>query len=438
MDARTGDVLALIGGRDFDDSQFNRATQARRQPGSAFKPFVYTAALSAGYPPSHRLMDRPLRYVLDNGRVWEPGNYDGTFRGVVSMRQALTQSRNVPTVRLANEVGLSRVLGTAEQFGLGNMPSNPSVVLGTAEVTPLQLTAAFGAFATLGSRPEPRFVSRVLDTNGMIVWSQQPEAHRIVDPAVAFIATSMMQDVVNRGTGTGVRAGGFTGAAAGKTGTTQDASDVWFVGFTPEIVGTVWIGFDRRQRILRGATGGELAAPIWGRMMRRITTSTGGWTAPAGIVERTVDEMGSIVSEGCVPQGGTYTEYFITGTAPSGNCYPQGYAYSDSLGLDEDWQYEPVPYDTSDGWWERLRRRVLGDDDTLRRAGQPGTGDTMQRGDPARAPGDTARGRDSLPSGQPRPLGEPIRTDTTRRPPPPDTGTSGRLPGTTGSSPPSS
>jgi penicillin-binding protein 1A len=416
MDARTGDVLALIGGRDFDDSQFNRATQGRRQPGSAFKPFVYTAALSAGYPPSHRLIDRPLRYVLDNGNVWEPGNYDGTFRGVVSMRQALTQSRNVPTVRLANEVGLSRVLGTAEQFGLGRMPSNPSVVLGTAEVTPLQLTAAYGAFATLGSRAEPRFVTRVLDTNGTIVWSQQPEARRIVDPAVAFIATSMMQDVVNRGTGTGVRGAGFTGAAAGKTGTTQDASDVWFVGFTPELVGTVWIGFDRRQRILRGATGGELAAPIWGRVMRRVTTNNTGWTAPSGVMERTVDEMGSIVSEGCVPQGATFTEYFISGTAPSANCYPQGYAYGDSLGLDEPWQYDPVPLDTTDGWWERLRRRVLGEDDAVRRAG-----DTIPRADTTRVTTDPARRRDTVPTGEPRPLGEPIRTDTTRRPPPPDT-----------------
>src|SRR5690606_31833690 len=139
----------------------NRATQALRQPGSAFKPFVYTAALSAGFPPSHRLMDRPLRYTLGNGQVWEPGNYDGTYRGVVSMRQALTHSRNVPTVRLANEVGLGRVLGMAETFGLGRMPAHPSVVLGTAEVTPLQLTAAYSAFATLGQRVEPRFVSRV-------------------------------------------------------------------------------------------------------------------------------------------------------------------------------------------------------------------------------------------------------------------------------------
>ncbi|MGH7464115.1 MAG: penicillin-binding transpeptidase domain-containing protein, partial [Longimicrobiales bacterium] len=421
MDARTGDVIALIGGRDFDDSQFNRATQAQRQPGSAFKPFVYTAALSAGYPPSHRLIDRPLRYVLDNNRVWEPGNYDGTFRGVVSMRQALTQSRNVPTVRLANEVGLSRVLGTAEQFGLGRMPSNPSVVLGTAEVTPMQLTAAFAAFATLGSRPEPRFVTRVEDTDGMVVWSQQPNARRIVDPGVAFIATSMMQDVVNRGTGTGVRAAGFSGAAAGKTGTTQDAADVWFVGFTTELVGTVWIGFDRRQRILRGATGGEIAAPIWGRVMRRVASSSGGWSPPGGIEQRTVDEMGSIVSEGCAPQGATHTEYFLSGTAPSANCYPSAYAYGDTFGyMDEDWRSDPAALDTADGWWERLRRRVFGDDDTVQRGRQPaGTDSVRLPGDPIPGRTDAARPRpDTTPSGQRRPLGEPIRPDTAPRAPP--------------------
>jgi 1A family penicillin-binding protein len=430
MEAQTGDVLALIGGRDFDDSQFNRATQAKRQPGSAFKPFVYTAALSAGYPASHRLLDRPLRYVLDNNRVWEPRNYDGAFRGAVTMRQALTQSRNVPTVRLANEVGLSRVLGTAEQFGLGRMPSNPSVVLGTAEVTPLELTAAYGAFATLGSRPDPRFVTQVTDANGSVVWSQQPSARRVIDPGVAFIATTMMQDVVNRGTGTGVRGAGFSGAAAGKTGTTQDAADVWFVGYTPRLVGTVWIGFDRRQRILRGATGGEIAAPIWGRIMRRVDAAGGGWTAPAGVEERTVDEMGSVVSAGCMPQGATYTEYFLSGTSASGNCYPDAYAYGDTFGyLDEDWRFDSAGIDTSDGWWERLRQRVLGDDDGVRRAGEPDSlgvrGDTAalrragrdatgQRADSAHA--DTTRGR---------PLGDPVRRDTTSRPPPDTTGSGG-------------
>ena len=423
MEAATGDVLALIGGRDFDDSQFNRATQAQRQPGSAFKPFVYAAALNSGYPASHRLLDRPLRYMLDNNRAWEPRNYDGTFRGAVTMRQALTQSRNVPTVRLANEVGLSRVLGTAEQFGLGRMPTNPSVVLGTAEVTPVQLTAAYGAFATLGSRPDPRFVTRVVDTHGQIVWSQQPNARRVIDAGVAFIATTMMQDVVNRGTGTGVRAVGFSGAAAGKTGTTQDAADVWFVGYTPQLVGTVWIGFDQRQRILRGATGGEIAAPVWGRIMQRIGTSGGEWTAPAGIEQRTVDEMGSVVSEGCVPQGATYTEYFLGGTSASGNCYSDAYAYADTFGLpdDEDWRYDPVDMDTSDGWWERLRQRVLGDDDVVRRAdrsaGRDSAGPPADPADPAQPAPDTTD-----PSRRPAPLGEPVR-DTTR--PPPDTSGAG-------------
>jgi penicillin-binding protein 1A len=422
MDAQTGDVLALVGGRDFDDSQFNRATQARRQPGSAFKPFVYAAALSSGFPPSHRLLDQPLRYTLDNGRVWEPRNYDGSFAGVVSMRQALTHSRNVPTVRLANETGMSRVLGTAEQFGLGRMPSNPSVVLGTAEVTPLQLTAAYAAFATLGQRPEPRLVTRVVDRTGATVWAQQPSARRVIDPGVAFIATSMMQDVVDRGTGTGVRAVGFRSPAAGKTGTTQDAADVWFVGFTPEVVGTIWIGLDRRQRILRGATGGEIAAPVWGRIMQRFATSSPGWRAPAGVEQRTVDEMGTVIAEGCVPQGGTRTEYFISGTMPSPACYPTGYAYYDTLGyVDDTWRYEMPELDTADGWWERIRRRVFRDD-TL--------GVRMRDTLPPLPRADTTRADTTRPP--PRPLGEPVGPPPRR--PPPDT--TRRLPPDTTRRPP--
>jgi penicillin-binding protein 1A len=156
-------VLALVGGRDFDDSQFNRATQAMRQPGSAFKPFVYAAAVSAGYPADAPAAGPAAALRAGQRPVWEPRNYDGSVPGAVTMRQALTQSRNVPTVRLANEVGLSRVLGVAEQFGLGRMPSNPSVVLGTAEVTPVQLTAAYAAVCHAGPAPEPRYVTRVVD-----------------------------------------------------------------------------------------------------------------------------------------------------------------------------------------------------------------------------------------------------------------------------------
>jgi penicillin-binding protein 1A len=368
MDARTGDILALVGGRDYGDSEFNRATQAQRQPGSAFKPFVYAAALSSGFAPTHQLLDRPLRYVLDNGRVWEPGNYNGRFSGAaLSMRDALTHSNNVATVRLANEVGMSRVLAMAGQLGLTRLPPHPSVVLGAAEVTPLQLTVAYAAFATLGQQPAPRFVSRVVDRHGTTVWAQQPNVRQVLDPATAFLTTSLLQDVVNRGTGTAVRAVGFRGAAAGKTGTTQDAADVWFVGFTPEIVGTIWIGLDKRQRILRGATGGEIVAPVWGRIMLRTAGGGPGWSPPGGIEERTVDALGAIVSEGCVPQGGTRTEYFLSGTAPTANCYPSGYAWGDTTGTyggyyDELRDTIPTSSTTDTGWWERLRQRFFGRD----------------------------------------------------------------------------
>jgi penicillin-binding protein 1A len=383
MDARTGDVLALVGGRDFEDSQFNRATQAQRQPGSAFKPFVYAAAVSSGYAPTHRLVDQPLRYVLDTGRVWEPQNYDGSFSGVVSMRQALARSMNVPTVRLANEVGISRVQSTAAQFGLGSLPSNPSVVLGTSEVTPMQLTAAFAAFATLGQRPEPRFVTRVVDRRGAVVWQSQPRAQRVVDPAVAFVTTSMLQDVVDRGTGTGVRGAGFRAPAAGKTGTTQDAADVWYVGFTPELVATIWVGLDRRQRILRGATGGQIVAPLWGRIMRQVATGSADWTPPAGVEQHMVDEMGVVVDAGCPQQGATRTEYFLRGMAPYRSCIPQGtYAYDDTLG----WEYAELRdrEADADGWWERLRRRFAREDSARIAQQQPpqppiGVPDTMSR-----------------------------------------------------------
>lgn len=429
MDARAGDVLALVGGRDFGHSQYNRATQAMRQPGSAFKPFVYAAALSAGLSPAHRLMDRPLRYVMDDGRVWEPTNYDGGYAGTVSMRQALTQSRNVPTVRLANETGMSRVRGMAEQFGLGPVPSHPSVVLGTSEVTPLQLTAAYAAFASLGDRPEPRFVTRVVDRNGVTVWAQQPAVRRVIDPATAFLTTSLMQDVVDRGTGTAARVGGFRAPAAGKTGTTQDAADVWFIGFTPEVVGTIWIGLDRRQQIQRGATGGTLAAPIWGRIMRQVGGSGGGWTPPVGVEQLVIDENGAVVAEGCTPMGQTRTEYFQRGTAPIASCYPDYYAYADTF----DWDYYDevrdsvggIQPDTSDGWWNRLRSRMFGAQDSAGRTGRTGQAqrDTM--------PSDTLPS-DTVPRDTARraePLGDPVGPqprrpipDTMRRPIPDTTG----------------
>jgi penicillin-binding protein 1A len=405
MDTRTGDILALIGGRDYDDSEFNRATQALRQPGSAFKPFVYAAALGAGYPPSYRVADEPIRMVLDNGRTWEPGNYDGSYSGVVTLREGLTRSKNVVTVRIANEVGIGRVVGTAEQMLGQDIPSNPSVVLGTAEVTPVGLTAAYAAFATLGRRPEPRFVLRVEDRFGNIIWTQQPYATEVIQPAVAFLTTSILQDVVNRGTGSAVRAAGFRDAAGGKTGTTQDAADVWYVGFTPGIAATIWIGFDKRKTVLRGATGGELAAPVWGRLMRRVKGNAGDWEQPPGVETRTINARGEVIADNCPVSTDTRTEYFLSGTAPLGTCYPDSYwAYYDSLGYRA---YDDTVTDTlstaSDGWWERMRARMRdwrASDDSIGRI-RPGRVDTLVI--------DTTRRTD------PRTRPDSIRPDSMRR-----------------------
>ena len=431
MDPVTGDVLGLVGGRDFDDSEYNRATQAMRQPGSAFKPFVYAAAISAGYSPSYQLVDRPIRLVIDRNQTWEPTNYDGSYSGVVTLREALVHSKNVATVRLSGEVGLSRVTGMAGQLGLGDVPSHPAVVLGTNEVTPLQLASAYTAFATLGQRTSPRMVVRVVDRDGGVVWAQEPQAQRVLSPAVAYITTNIMQDVVNRGTGAGVRAAGFRGPAAGKTGTTQDAADVWFVGFTPRVLGVIWYGLDERARILRGATGGEVAAPVWGRIMSQIAPQTGDWAMPDGVESRQVDETGTVVGTGCPTRGATRTEVFLTGTAPIGECYRGSDYYqmtwSDSLGrytYDEDYEY---PYDTTsvpeedDDFWGRLRQRVFGEGDsvTVRPSPQIAVDTAAARAGERR---DSARQeRSPRVLGQPVPEPEPppaprdtIRRDTSR------------------------
>ncbi|MGQ0561270.1 MAG: penicillin-binding protein 1A [Gemmatimonadota bacterium] len=362
MDTKTGDVRALSGGRNFEDSQFNRALSARRQPGSAFKPFVYAAAFADGYSPTYRLMDRPLRLVVSGNQVWEPKNYDGGYTGAISMRDALTYSKNVATIRLANEIGLTRVIDMARQMGLGGrIPAVPAVVLGTAEVTPIEITSAFAAFANLGERPLPRFVTRVVDRAGEVVWSQPSGTQEVIDPAVAFMTVSLMQDVVNRGTGAGVRAAGYTGPAAGKTGTTNDAADIWFIGFTPDMIGTIWMGFDKRQTILSSATGGEIAAPVWGRVMRRAGENGGGWTPPPGIETRLVDANGNVLGENCPTVGATRREYFISGTAPLAECYSSydSFTWNDSLyGYPDSAYYETERAD--DGWWTRLRSRIFG------------------------------------------------------------------------------
>ncbi|HEX8245513.1 MAG TPA: PBP1A family penicillin-binding protein, partial [Longimicrobium sp.] len=294
MNARTGEVHALVGGRDYDDSKFDRVFQAVRQPGSAFKPFVYLTALERGIPPSQVYQDQPVQIQLDRGRTWSPRNYTGTYAGPMTLRDALAQSKNTVTVQVAQEVGMDEVVRTARELGISTPISTlPSTALGAAEVKPLELVRAFAAFSNGGALVEPHLVRRVEDQAGNIVWQRDDaEAHRVLEPEEAFVLTSMLRDVVDRGTATPVRAAGFRGPAAGKTGTTNGATDVWFVGYTPDLVGSVWFGFDRPETIVPNASGGTIAAPVWARIMNRIyqhRRMPAAWPVPAGVITEQVD-----------------------------------------------------------------------------------------------------------------------------------------------------
>ena len=382
MDARTGAVLALVGGRDYDDSNFDRVWQGMRQPGSAFKPFVYLTALERSIPPTRKIDDAPVEIRMARNDVWSPKNYTGRYDGPITVREALTRSKNTVTVRLAQELGMASVIQTARQMGISTpIPNVPSTALGAAEVRPIDLVRAYAAFANGGLLPEPHVIDRIEDRHGAIVYQAEAQRDRVVDPATAYVLTTMLRDVVDRGTGTPVRAAGFRAPAAGKTGTTNGATDIWFVGYTPELVGAVWFGLDRPQTIVRGeASGGTLAAPVWGRMMQRITGGRGpDFPMPRGVVTETVDRVtGYVVDPACPPQGATYTEYFVHVRPPRPFCQagiPYPAMAFDTLFADEEmgayaYDYESYDPDTvgmgdlrSRGidWPELEARRARGD-----------------------------------------------------------------------------
>ena len=326
MQVADGDVLGWVGGRDWATSQFDRVAHAERQPGSAWKPFVYAAALEAGYPLSQPLVDRPLRVRFADGRVWTPKNFSDRYDGEVTLRDALVRSKNVPTVRLATNVGLARVNELAHRAGIARpIPQLPSSVLGTVAVSPLELTAAYTTFAGLGTRVEPRLIQRVERLDGTVVWAPKPRRHPVLAPAVAYLIDDTLSAVLERGSGAAVRRAGFKGPAAGKTGTTNDAADAWFVGYTPELAAGVWIGYDQPRPISAQATGGEIAAPLWGRLMTRVYADRplpAAWKRPSGVVAREVDPAtGRGLSPGCAPtQGNPYTELFLAGREPKAIC----------------------------------------------------------------------------------------------------------------------
>ena len=382
LDPHTGAVRAMIGGRDFRHSKFNRATQALRQPGSAFKPFVYTSALTSGIPASHILVDGPVILPQTSGEEWKPENFTDEFLGPITIREGLRRSINMIAIKLGLEVGLETVAQTAQRMGIRTEVERfPSTAIGAVEVIPLQMAEAYATLATLGIRTRPRSILRVLSPDGEVLWEPQPERTQVLDSLNTRIMVSMLEDVVNQGTAyTAVRIRGELPAeipAAGKTGTTNEGTNVWFMGLTPNLMAGVWFGMDQPQTIWERATGGGDAAPVWGRFMRRVyygdvsraqadsvlrargygagtagaeegadslqaaTDSLGpaeepeeirgyllpipdAWPIPEGLITREVDAKTGLLASPWCPQERAYTELYIPGTEPTELCDMSG------------------------------------------------------------------------------------------------------------------
>ncbi len=266
MEPETGYIRALVGGFSFSKSDYNRAVLAKRQPGSAFKPLVYAAALEKGYTPDSIIDDEPVSYRWGS-QEWKPENYDRKNYGPTSLREALAYSRNIVTVKLVDSIGVQSVIAFSKKAGIeSNMPSDLTIALGSMSVSPLELTSAFSAFANSGIKFKPISVKYITDSKGAILEENTPQGDELMTPVTAFLMTSMMKDVITHGTGMRANIGR---AAAGKTGTTSDYKDAWFIGYTPQLIGCVWVGYDDMRRSLGSVeVGGRAAAPVWANFMK--------------------------------------------------------------------------------------------------------------------------------------------------------------------------
>jgi penicillin-binding protein 1A len=333
MDPSTGEVRAMVGGRDFDSSHFNRATQAKRQAGSAFKPFVYATALEQGYTPATLIsgLSTPIS-TLQGG--WVPAD-EHLDSDSITMRAALRTSSNRAAVQMLQQVGIPTTVRYAQRLGVGDVPAVPSLALGSGEVTLLSMTSAYSAFANQGMVNTPLLIRRVEDVSGQVLYSADAHQERAISEATAFLMTSMMSDVINSGTAWQARKVGFTLPAAGKTGTTNDYHDVWFVGFTPHLVSGVWIGYDQPRTILGNGYAGDLAVPLWGRFMALATRKDppDRFRMPSTVVPVEICRLsGKLPNDSCrgavvlghddtpTSQSMVYTEYFVRGTEPIDYC----------------------------------------------------------------------------------------------------------------------
>ncbi|HXE81529.1 MAG TPA: PBP1A family penicillin-binding protein [Vicinamibacterales bacterium] len=360
IEVGTGEVRAMVGGRDFKESRFNRAVQARRQPGSAFKPFVYAAALEAGYTPASIIDDLDVPVMTLQGE-WTPDD-EHAGSGALTLRSALRMSSNRAAVRLLEHVGIDRTVSYAKAMGVGSLPSVPSLALGSGEVTLLSITNAYAAFANKGVLMQPIAIRRVVDSDGSVLYESPGKGTRAVKESTAFLISSMLADVINFGTAWKARHVGFRLPAAGKTGTTNDYHDAWFIGFTPKLAAGVWIGFDQPRTIMPNGYAADIAVPMWGRFMKAATRGhePQWFQRPPDVVGVDVCRIsGKLPGDGCgavdvVKNDGTietrsmvYTEYFVRGTQPTDRCpLHRGPSFFDRLaGLFGRDPSEPVPAD---------------------------------------------------------------------------------------------
>ncbi|GAC1517458.1 MAG: PBP1A family penicillin-binding protein [Gemmatimonadaceae bacterium] len=325
MDPRSGFVRALVGGRSFEDNKFNRATQALRQPGSTFKPIVYADAIQSGKSPSYIINDAPLSVPQLDSVSWSPQNYDGKFEGPMTMRRGLFMSRNVVAIRVGMELGEPSVIDMARKFGISTpIPPYPSIYIGAADVYPIEMVSAYSAFATLGTRAAPNAIVRIDNAKGETIYSPQPVLTRVMSPEESWLMVDMMKDVIQHGTAySSVYAAGFKRPAGGKTGTTNDGTDVWFIGYTADLVAGVWMGFDRPQKIKANAQGGILAAPAWTLFMTEVyqrKPAPPDWPRPENLITREIDRTTGLLRNPFCPATAIGAEFYIPGTEPVREC----------------------------------------------------------------------------------------------------------------------
>jgi penicillin-binding protein 1B len=318
----------MVGGRNYGQSQFNRVVHALRQPGSVFKPFVYLAAFEESVrendpvTPATILLDEPFEWRYD-ARTWRPANYRDRYLGRVTVRQALELSLNSATARLAHRVGLDPIRALAQRMGISSpLPALPSIVLGAQEVSPFEIAQAYAVLANQGLRATPRATKKVVDRAGRVIERRPVEMARVTSPESAYLVTHILEGVLHQGTGRAARQLGFSRPAAGKTGTTNDGRDAWFVGFTPDLLTVVWVGFDERKRL--GLTGSEAALPIWARFMKAATAGAplASFVAPPGVASVRIDPYtGGVATENCPD---VIEEAFWKGQEPTEACTVHG------------------------------------------------------------------------------------------------------------------